>query len=257
MTTQVLVATMNQTDFSLLEKMNIQTDAIVCNQCDKNEVTEFDYKGNKIKWLSFAEQGVGLNRNNALMRATADICILADDDMIFNKGYLPLALMAFDKLKKADVIIFNLDEEEITQYKNTKIRKINKLNYAKYGAARIAFRRDKVLLESISFNLLFGGGAKYSAGEDTLFLKKCLDSGLKIYAVPYSLACLTDSRPSTWFTEYNDKYFYDKGVLFYSLKSKFCKSHCFYHCLKHRKRYKAYGWFKAYKMMLKGIKSVK
>ena len=51
MNVQVLVATMNQTDYTLLKKMNIQTNAIVGNQCDKNEITEFEYNGHQIKWL--------------------------------------------------------------------------------------------------------------------------------------------------------------------------------------------------------------
>ena len=84
---QVLVATMNQREYSLPEKMNIRSDAIIGNQCDRNEVIEINYEGYRIKYLSFAETGVGLNRNNALMRATADICVLADDDQIFVDGY--------------------------------------------------------------------------------------------------------------------------------------------------------------------------
>ena len=48
MTLQVLVATMHQTDHSLLEKMNIQSDAIVINQCDRNEIERFTYKGHNI-----------------------------------------------------------------------------------------------------------------------------------------------------------------------------------------------------------------
>ena len=67
---------------------------------------------------------------------------------------------------------------------------------------------------------LFGGGAKYSAGEDSIFLKSCLDNGLKIYAVPYALAFLNDDRPSTWFNGYTDKYFFDKGVLYSCLYKK-------------------------------------
>ncbi len=257
MTVQVLVATMNQTDYSLLDKMNIQTDAIIGNQCDKNEISEFDYKGNKIKWLSFAERGVGLNRNNTLMRATADICVLADDDMVFNDGYLQLVEKAYSEIPDADLIIFNLDENPIKAYKNTKICKITKRNYGKYGAARITMRRERVFLKSVSFNLLFGGGAKYSAGEDTLFLKKCLDSGLKIYAVPYALAFLNDDRPSTWFNGFTDKYFLDKGILYSCLYKKTANVMSLYFCFKHSKMFKTYGWFKAYKMMIKGIKSVK
>ena len=68
---QVLVATMHQKDYSLLDKMNIQTDAIVINQCDEYRFEEFEYKGKKIKWYSMKERGIGLSRNTALMRQTA------------------------------------------------------------------------------------------------------------------------------------------------------------------------------------------
>ena len=52
MRVQVLVSTMHQTDHSLLEKMNIQTDAIIVNQCDENKIEEFKYNGHTIKWFS-------------------------------------------------------------------------------------------------------------------------------------------------------------------------------------------------------------
>ena len=75
MKVQVLVAAMHQKDHALLEKMNIQSDAIVANQCDFNSVEDFEWNGHKIRYLNFAERGVGLNRNNALMRANGDICL--------------------------------------------------------------------------------------------------------------------------------------------------------------------------------------
>ena len=37
--------------------------------------------------MSFTERGVGLSRNNALMRASADICLFADDDIIYENNY--------------------------------------------------------------------------------------------------------------------------------------------------------------------------
>lgn len=79
---QVLVASMNQTDHSLLEKMNISTSAIVGNQCNYDSVERFEWNGNECLYLNFNERGVGLNRNNTLMRATGDICLFADDDMV-------------------------------------------------------------------------------------------------------------------------------------------------------------------------------
>ena len=57
---QVLVATMNQNDHSLIKKMNIKSDAIVGNQADFNLVERFKYKDNDITYLNFDEKGVGL-----------------------------------------------------------------------------------------------------------------------------------------------------------------------------------------------------
>lgn len=254
---ETLIATTKQTDYSLLDKMNIQSDAIVGNQCDENKVVDFDYNGCKIKWLSFNERGVGLNRNNALMRSQADICLVADDDMVYHDGYVKTVEDVFTNHPSADVIIFNVDEEIPTRHVNTKVIKINKHNYGRYGAVRIAFKRESIFLNGISFNLMFGGGAKYSAGEDTLFIKSCLDKGLKVIAVPFSLAKLVEVRESTWFSGYNEKYFIDKGVLNYFLNKKFANLICLYHAIRHRKLYREVGWKKAYKLMLKGVKQVK
>ena len=211
---QVLIATMHQNDRSLLDKMNIQTDAVVGNQCDRNEVERFEYNGNTVDWLSFAERGVGLNRNNALMRAKADYCLFADDDMLFRDGYEQTVLEAFEKNPKADVLIFNIEEEgETTRRSNDKVKKIGLLSYMNYGAARLVIKRSAVSYGGVSFNLNFGGGTPHSCGEDTLFLRDCLRAGLKMYAVPYTVAKLTESRESSWFKGYTEKYFYDKGVV--------------------------------------------
>jgi glycosyltransferase involved in cell wall biosynthesis len=212
---QVLIATMHQNDHSLLEKMNIQTEAVVGNQCDRNEVEHFEHNGRAIDWFSFAERGVGLNRNNALMRAKADYCLFADDDMVFRDGYEQTVIKAFEENPKADVLIFNLEEEGDTDRRaNTKARKIGLLNYMNYGAARFVIRRSAVSYHGISFNQNFGGGTPHNCGEDTLFLRDCLKEGLRMYAVPYTVAKLTESRESSWFKGYTEKYFFDKGVVF-------------------------------------------
>ena len=50
MTIEVLVATMNQEDdWSLPIDMNIQSDAIIGNQCGRNEIKELEYNGHRIK----------------------------------------------------------------------------------------------------------------------------------------------------------------------------------------------------------------
>lgn len=98
MRVQVLISTMNQSDYTLLDKMNIQTDAIVVNQCQEDNVCEFMYNNHSVKWYSLNEKGVGLSRNTALMRASADILLFADDDVVFCDGYEQLVIDEFERL---------------------------------------------------------------------------------------------------------------------------------------------------------------
>lgn len=255
MNIQTLVVTTDRADHSLPEQMNIQTAAVVGNQCGRNETEEFEFSGKIIKWISSDTRGVGINRNEVLMRASADICIFADDDMIFKDGYADKVAEWFDSIPDADILIFNLECDK-KRYINTKVKKINRFNYGKYGAARMAFKRDAVMFSGVSFHTQFGGGSKYSCGEDTIFLKECIEKGLKVYAVPETIASISDDE-SSWFGGFNDKYFFDKGVLYYVLSKKTCSLHALYHCFRYRNKYMEYGWEKAFGKMLEGIRSVK
>lgn len=245
---QVLIATMRQTDHSLLEKMNIQTDAIVGNQCDRNEVEDFEWNGHRIKYLSFAERGVGLNRNNALMRADADVCLFADDDMVYVDCYPELIEKAFAENPKADVVIFNLIEKNSARKQINKTSRVGYLNYLRYGTARVAFKLNSVKSQGIYFNQCFGGGTEHAHGEDNLFLTACLDKGLKIYSVPIDIAELKDERPSSWNTGYDDKYLIDQGILYKTISRRWWRLLCLQDALRRHKSYKT-SCLRAYKIM--------
>ena len=111
MTIQVLVSTMDQTDYGLLDRMNIQTDAVVVNQSDRTSIDYFQYKGHSIKWISMSERGIGLSRNTCLMHANADIVLFADDDIVYRDGYAKEVLNSFERNSIADVICFNIKLE--------------------------------------------------------------------------------------------------------------------------------------------------
>lgn len=256
MDVQVLIATMNQKDYSLLDEMNIQSDVIVGNQCDFDRVERFDYLGHKAVYLSFRERGVGLNRNNALMRATGDVCLFADDDMVYENGYVQTVQGVFESNPKADVIIFNINEPYAKgrkRYQNCKIKKINKWNYLRYGTVRIAIRTKSIRENAIFFNQCFGGGAEHSHGEDALFLAECLKKGLNIVAVPIAIAALQENRDSTWRKQYNDKYLTDQGKLYFAISKRWWKLLCLQDSYRRRKDYKKNFW-DAYKIMTCNVK---
>lgn len=54
------------------------------------------------------ERGVGLSRNNALMRASGDILLFADDDVVYTNDYVEKIVKCFEGNQKKDLIVFNL-----------------------------------------------------------------------------------------------------------------------------------------------------
>ena len=252
---QVLVAAMNQKDHSLIEKMNIRTDAIVGNQCDFNSVEEFCVGDRRIRYLSFAEKGVGLNRNNALMRADADICLFADDDMVYEDNYAETVEHAFREHPDADVIVFNLKEKAVKRKLITKESRVGYLNYLRYGTARIAVRLASVKKCGIYFNQCFGGGTEHCHGEDNLFLNACLKNKLKIVAVPAYIATLTEERASSWNNGYDEKYIRDQGVLFHALSRRWWRLLCLQDALRRHKSYNM-PFVKAFALMMQAAKNV-
>ncbi|MBR4559707.1 MAG: glycosyltransferase [Fibrobacter sp.] len=249
MNIQVLVAAMHQTDHSLLEKMHLKTDAIVANQCNRNSIEDFEWNGCKIRYLNFAERGVGLNRNNALMRASGDVCLFADDDMVYVDDYTEIVQKAFERYPDADVIAFNLIEPKITRYVIKKAYKVGFLSYLRFGTARVAVRLKSIREKGIYFNQCFGGGTEHSHGEDNIFLTDCLRKGLKMYAVPEYIAKLTEERPSTWKNGYDEKYFHDQGALYRMISPRWWKLLCLQDAVRHRKLYEC-NWLKAFLAMV-------
>lgn len=256
MRVQVLIATMHQTDFSLLERMNVQTDAVVGNQCDRNEIALLEHRGRSVKWLSLCERGVGLNRNNALMRATEDIVLFADDDVVYADGYEQTVLSFYESHPDADVVIFNFKMKRGEGEFFERVKKegrVGRRGAVKYGTYCISARRERLRMANIFFHLDFGGGATYQSGEDTLFLQDCLKKKLRVYATKELIGVL-DHGASTWFRGYDDKYFFDKGVLFATAFPRACRLYALVHCVKKRKKYGDYGWKKGYRQMCLGIR---
>lgn len=252
---QVLISTMHQTDHSLLDKMNIQSDAIVINQCDRNEIEEFEYKGHHIQWMSLKERGVGLSRNTALMRADADIVLFADDDVIYDDGYEKKVIDNFKKYEKKDLLIFRIESmnKERPTKKEKKDHNLSWFNSMRYGAVRIAIRTAAIRKANVFYSLLFGGGAKYQSGEDTLFIQQCLRKGLKAASVQEVLG-VVEQQESTWFKGCNEKYFYDKGVLLSACSGVWAKPLLLLLIIKNKNETNEVGLTKAIKCSFNGVK---
>ena len=239
MKVQLLISAMFAEPKELVNKMNVSSEAVLINQCDVNGFENFwvqdaDGIDREIKAYSFKERGVGLSRNNALLRADKEISLFSDDDIIYVDDYEKRIVDEFKKHKEADVLLFNVEVcEERRTYFNTDFHRVRWYNCGRYPAYAIAIRTDKMHSSNLTFSLLFGGGAKYSNGEDSLFLRDCLKAGLKMYATDVVIG-REEAGESTWFFGYNKKFFYDRGVLYHYLYGAMAKVWGFRFLLKNK-----------------------
>lgn len=210
---EVLCVTMNQTDLSLTEKMNLKCDAVIANQTTRCDEIRQTAGNNTYRLISTQTKGVGRNRNIAFVHANAEILLLADDDMQYYDGYVEKIEKEFDSHPDADVMIFNIDTTDVhrPQKKNQVTKRIGRLSRLPYGAPRIALRKSSWEKSNVWFTVLFGGGAKYTNGEDSIFLYELRKKGLRIYVSQETIGNI-DMSQSSWFVGANEEFYYNKGA---------------------------------------------
>ncbi len=218
MTVQLLISTMHQTDRSLLQKMNVSSDAVVVNQCDREGKETLTYNGHQVLWIDTTERGLSKSRNMAIRHATADICFVSDDDMVYRNDYAETARAAFSRVD-ADIIRFQVRGIEKT-FRNyaPEEEAIGYLKSMKISSVEIAFKLSVFREKNILFDELIGSGTEFMMGEENVMLFQCLQKGMRIYYVPAEIADLHIGN-STWFHGMNDAFFVGKGAAFAAMKT--------------------------------------
>ena len=213
MSFEILCVTMHQTDFSKIEAMNIHSDVVFANQADCTAYEEYEFDGHRAKMITTATRGVGVNRNLGLLYASADICLFADDDVRYVDDMEARVLAEFEAHSDADIIIFHLDSDDDAyrqrQYKKTlRHRRFERMPW---GAIRIAFRSSAVKQANLWFTTLFGGGCIFPSGEDSMWLTDAKRAGLRFYVSKETIGTVSFAE-STWFTGYNERFYFGKGA---------------------------------------------
>lgn len=216
MKVQALVSTMNQLDPELLaDKMNLRH-CIIVNQVTHEDVgIPKNTVRNGVQTISLRDRGLSRSRNLALSKASAGICIISDDDMVYESNYESTVLEGYSKYPDADIIVFRVDNTDGT-IRQLRAGRVNFIRSMKICSVQISFRSQSIHSQRIRFNEKFGTGTENYMGEENIFLADCIRAGLKVYSVPVKIATLRESE-STWFTGYTKRYFEIKGKVFYRM----------------------------------------
>ena len=254
---EVVCVTMGQTDLSKAEEMHITGDAVFGNQADGFRKEQRVQDGRTVRMITTDTRGVGINRNIALLHAAGDILLLADDDICYADGYEDGVRQAYQAHPDADMIIFSMDITQngrvIRQVKNRDGR-LRLYRALRFGASVCSIRRESQRWANIWFSTQFGGGTRYAHGEDTLFILDAFRRGLRVYTSSFCLGtCAKDT--STCFHGFDEKYFYDQGVLYRTAFGIAAVPLCIRYCLRRRNAYKNdIRFLQALSMMLRGAR---
>lgn len=215
---QVLVTTMHQSDFSKYKQMNLQTDAVIANQTDKNEYAETSINGSIVKLVSTDSRGLSRNRNVALSQASqnSDYILFSDDDLIFNDGYERTIIKEFENHPDAEAIKFNLHDlskaRKITMGRIKTFERATRRNMTSSGVCGLAVKTEILKKHNFHFHENFGSGTENFCGEDTIFIMELLNKKIHFYRSPLDIAGI-DQTESSWFQGHNTRYFTTCGMV--------------------------------------------
>lgn len=251
MTIEVLLSCLENNPSALFEKANISTDCVIVNQCDEDSERVINKTPN-VKVVNSSSRGLSKSRNVALSKATADIGVITDDDVVFFDDYELIIKEAFGHFKDADIIVFDIENWKSSFFEKPK--KLNWLYSLKISSIQLVVNIKSIHESGILFDPNLGAGSGNGAGEETKFVYDCFKKGLNIYYYPKAIGTLTDST-STWFNGYNEKYFFQKGkVLSYIYGRLFAAIYGIYFCCrKYNLYHQSIGIFSALNNYFLGI----
>ena len=252
---EVLVSTMNQSNcVDLINEMKINN-CVVINQVTEKNIELENINSSNYKIVSCRERGLSKSRNKAIENSTADICLIADDDMFYYENYEKIVIDAYKEFPEADLIAFIVTHDNRKTKKILKPGEVDFINSNRIQSVQLTFKRKNILSKNVKFDEIFGAGAKYNFGEENIFINDCRKNGLKLYFKPIVIANLKDTGCSTWFRGFNDNYFISRGAVYKRLSPKLYYFMIFQFAIRKYNKYKNENTLiNAIKMMFKGAK---
>lgn len=127
---------------------------------------------NDITLCTLAGKGLSANRNNAILHATADLCVIADDDVRYTLRDLQRIEAEHQAHPDADIILFQALDPQGNLLKNYPQHPFDYHHQPKgyfTSSIEITFKREHI--KSTPFDLRFGlGSGKIGAGEEEVWL---------------------------------------------------------------------------------------
>lgn len=202
MTLEILICTLDdgiaQIAPMLLPQHNGISYLVSWQHSDSKETSvPVELKRDDVKICHLQGRGLSRNRNNCLRHATADVCLIGDDDCRYTHDQLQAVIDTFDHNPDVDIATFQYSSEGYTKHYPTTSQDLSTFPKGYYlSSIEIAFRRQSVQ-GKVWFNENFGLGSEvFHCGEEKLFIHDALSAGLECHFYPITI--VLDQQPTEY-----------------------------------------------------------
>lgn len=216
-TLEILISTMHKDSLTFLEPMfpegkYQQYTILIVNQTTSEKQLQSHLSN--IRVINTLETGLPQSRNLALKNAIGDICLIADDDVVYTPDFDQIILNAFKIKANADIITFKMVDEKGNDFKSyIDIERHTKKTINTVNSVVIGLRRKNIIEKSVFFNPHFGLGATFQTANEYVFLRNALEKNLKILFEPKII--LSHDYFSSGRDAGSDRLVFSRAALFY------------------------------------------
>ncbi|WP_433816069.1 glycosyltransferase family 2 protein [Flavobacterium johnsoniae] len=215
---EILISTMNQDSLDFLVPMFPYShfsafSVLIINQTQKEKILNSDYSN--VRVINSFEKGLSKSRNLALENALGKILVIADDDVVYQEGFITKITDAYNKFPAAAVIQFsavNSNGDLIKKYPSNSKVNLNSFDILNVSSIEMTLNKTIIDASKIRFDENFGLGAVFEMGEEAVFLSDLKAKNKQLVFDPQVIVKHKDSTSSEK-KNITDKY-YIQGALF-------------------------------------------
>ena len=214
---EILISTKDRDNLDFLNNIFVNNNAHSNPILIINQTQNLNFScphSDNINLINVNEIGLSKSRNLAIENAKADICLLADDDIVYENNFESIILNAFNLNPCADIITFKMNDFKGNSFKEYPIiKKHNKKSLSFVNSVVIAFRRNSIISNKVFFDENFGLGSTFQTADEYVFLRNALNLNLNI--VFHNEVILSHPVDSSGKEVASDRILFAKGALFY------------------------------------------
>ncbi len=214
---EILLSTMNRTSLDFLTHLFpnsnfLDFNILIVNQTSKDKFLASDYKN--IRVINTFEKGLSKSRNLAIKNAIGAICLIADDDVKYKKGFAEIIKESFVKNETAAIITFKMENFEGNDFKRYSNKTVHDLDTIKnVNSVVIVFNQKQITKNNLFFDEAFGLGASFETADEYVFMREALQQNLTLLFEPEVI--LSHPNFSSGQDNGNDKLIYARAALYY------------------------------------------